>query len=195
MAVIREEWDGRWHRSLDAIALAAERAADAGDFDPLGSEFVMEWPNQERRYSWYDAAAVDDTRRYGFPARAVLTVYDDDRVRGELTIIADSGIQAEEPPRVRVLARGIADEKVKPAFEAARATLADESLARIASSDRRLIRADDAAQRSKPSLVRRAIRRRAKRMISVIEAHPASVTAAVSVFGVVVAAVVAIALA
>jgi hypothetical protein len=180
-------WDGRWYRSLSVVALAAERAAHAGRFDPYRSEFVMEWPNQERRYNWYDEEAIHDTRCYGFPARAVLAVHGNDRFHGEVRIIADSNRHDDGPPTVRILARGVAGESVRAAFQAARDTLSDEALSGATPYDILEIKAAERLERSGVSRHPAAIAQRAKRILDAIEAHPAFV----ALLGIIIGAVVA----
>jgi hypothetical protein len=190
MAINELRWSGVWYRSLPAVALAAERAVHASRFRSVKTEFVMEWMGQDRRYGWYDAEAVHDTRRYGFPVRAMLTVQSDDRFQGEIRIIADSNRDDDEPPAVRLSARGIAGASVKAAFEAALNTLSDEALFTATEYDVLEIKA--AARAARPlrgsGLIPAAVgRTAAKNVLGAIEAHPALVALIGIVVGVAVA--------
>jgi hypothetical protein len=180
-------WEGFGYRSLSVVAFAAERAAVAGRFKPLCAEFVMEWPEQERRYSWYEADALDDTRRYGIPARAMIIISGNDSLQGELRILAISNQDSKEPSTVRVSARGVAGESVHAAFEAACDTLSDESLAVASEYDILEIKAAERHEQPKGHALA-GVRERAQWCLDVIEAHPAFV----ALVGIVVAAAVAI---
>jgi hypothetical protein len=186
----QHRWSGPWGRSLPILDLAAERAAVAGDFDPYGSELVLEWPEQDRSYPCFNDDALNDTRRYGHPARAKMAVWNDDRLQGEVTLVADDyGLPGDgDRPTVRVSARGVAGDSVKAAFDAACATLSDEGLATATPRDVLEIRAVENVARARDVADQHPVRHRLKQTVQLIEAHPAIV----SVVGIVVTALIAV---
>jgi hypothetical protein len=118
------EWTGRWYRSLSALVLAAERALEAGQFDPYGSNLEMWWPGHDRTYVWLTDDATTDTRKYGFPVQACLTVAEDDPQRAQVRLFAVAQAdEHSEHPRVTLTAWGDDAAKVNAAFDAARESL------------------------------------------------------------------------
>jgi hypothetical protein len=186
MALNEMHWDGQGYRSLDAVAFAAERAATAGGFKPLRSEFVMEWPEQERRYDWYDAEAVDAARRYGIPARAMMIVSGDDPLRGEVRILAIR--HSDEDPIIRLSARGAAELSVRSAFGAAQETLSDPTLAMVSERDILEIKVCEGLITTHDRGGLPGIQQQAKLLLEVVEAHPTLV----ALIGVIVTVAIAI---
>ena len=124
-------WRGRWYRSLQAMSVAGEAAGEAGDFEPMRASFEMWWATHDRRYPWYDAEAVMDTRKYGMPAKALLDVSAEDWQDARVSVVAPyEDEHQDDHPTVSVYASGSEREQVERAFAAARAVLEDERSAR-----------------------------------------------------------------
>lgn len=185
MALNEMYWDGEGYRSLDAVAFAAERAAAAGGFKPLRSAFVMEWPEQERRYSWFDAEAVDATRCYGIPVRAKMIVSGDDPLLGEVGILA---IRHSDEAVVRLWAQGAIGQSVQAAFEAAQEILSDPTLAIASERDILEVEAYEGLHTTHDRGRLVAIQQQVKPLLDMVEAHPALV----ALIGIIVTAVIAI---
>lgn len=163
--------------------LAAARAEDAGGFDPGCRRLEFHWANQDRRYDWYGAEAVGDMRRYGMPPRSFLRVSASDPVQAQITIIADTNsYEGGPPPRIRLVGGGAETERITRAFEAAKGTLEDEELI-MNEYSYAVARAMD-----KPAPEIRVRRSTARRVLTVIEAHPT----AVGLFGAILGATVAL---
>jgi hypothetical protein len=165
---------------LQALSVAGEAAGEAGGFEPMRSSFEMYWAAHDRRYPWYDEEAVIDTRKYGMPWRAMLTVTDDDWQDGRVRIVAfHEDEHRDGQPSVSVSASGSQSGSVERAFNAARAVLEDERSARD--------------YEWRPRRPRKAPKAKGpKRIVATVEAHPVVTTAITTLVAAVVGAIVSL---